>query len=52
MTYLLEFAQSLLGSLEEGGILTNGVELNMRIKETNGTQCDPAGHLLRDQKNV
>ncbi len=42
MTYLLEFAQSLLGSLEEGGILTNGVELNMRIKETNGTQCDPA----------
>ena len=42
MAYLLEFAQSLLGSLEEGGILSHGVDINVRIKYTNITQCGPA----------
>ena len=42
MAYLLEFAQSLLGSLEEGGILANGIDINVRIKYTNITQCGPA----------
>ena len=42
MAYLLESAQSLLGSFEEGGILANGVDLNMRTKDANSAmpmQC-------------
>ena len=42
MAYLLESAQSLLGSFEEDDILANGVELNMRTKDANSSmpmQC-------------